>query len=281
MITTFTKTETISSSIDKASRILSHTSSTARLDSDILLSFILKKERSWLITHRDCLLNAAETEAYKKVILKRKAHEPIAYITNKKEFMGLDFYVDRSVLIPRPETEILVEKAIDIIKSGDIQSVLEIGTGSGIISCSAAYYSSQKLSIEALDISGSALAVAKRNAFRLGLTKKIKFFEINIFDFEPKKKYDLILINPPYVKDSEIIDELSYEPFKALSGGKSGLNFITLLLPKLSLLTDNICLMEIGKGQDEYLKRNQFFETEFIEDLAGINRVALLRKLTE
>ncbi len=276
----FTKTETVSSSIDKTSKVLSHTSPTARLDSDILLSFVLKKKKSWLITHKEYPLNTAETEAYKKVILRRKAHEPIAYITNKKEFMGLDFYVDRSVLIPRPETEILVEKAVDIIKSDNIQSVLEIGTGSGAISCSTAYYSSQKLNIDALDISGSALAVAKRNAFSLGLTKNIKFFEINIFDFEPKKKYDLILTNPPYVKDSEIIDELSYEPFKALSGGKSGLSFITLLLPKLSLLTDNICLMEIGKGQDEYLKHNQFFETEFIEDLAGINRVALLTDVT-
>ncbi|NOZ84612.1 MAG: peptide chain release factor N(5)-glutamine methyltransferase [Epsilonproteobacteria bacterium] len=276
----FAKTETISSSIDKASKILSCISPTARLDSEILLSFILKKEKSWLITHREYLLNAAEAEAYKKVILRRKDHEPIAYITNKKEFMGLDFYVDRSVLIPRPETEILVEKALDIIKSGNIQSVLEIGTGSGIISCSTAYYSSQKLSIEALDISGSALAVAKKNAFSLGLTKSINFSEIDIFDFEPKKKYDLILTNPPYVKDSEIIDELSYEPFNALSGGKNGLNFITLLLPKLSLLTDNICLMEIGEGQDKYLKHNQFFETEFIEDLAGINRVAMLTNVT-
>ena len=273
----FDKAETILSAINKAAGSLSE-STTPILDADILLSFILKKGKSWLITHRDFQLRTVDAEAYKKVILRRKSHEPIAYITNTKEFMGLDFYVDRSVLIPRPETEILVEKAIDIIKYSNVQSVLEIGTGSGAISCSVAYYSHAKLCIEAVDISASALSTAKRNACTIGAAKNIQFLRADIFNFTPHKKYDLILANPPYVKDFEIIDELLYEPFCALSGGKNGLNFITKLLPILSELTDNICLMEIGDGQDIIINRNGLFKTEFIKDLSGIERVAFLKK---
>ncbi len=273
----FSETETIISALKKASILLSE-SKTSMLDADVLLSFILKKERSWLIIHYDLPLKAAYIKAYEKVILRRKNGEPVAYITNTKEFMGLDFYVDGSVLIPRPETEILVEKAIDIIKYKNIRSVLEIGTGSGAISCSVAYYSNAKLSIEAMDISDSALSAAKKNAFSTGTEKNIRFFKADIFNFRPHKKYDLILANPPYVKDSEIIDELLYEPFQALSGGESGLNFIKKLLYKLSKLTDNICLMEIGDGQHSTVKQNELFETKFIMDLAGIKRVAFLKK---
>ena len=273
----FAKTETICTALNKAVALLSE-STTPVLDADILLSFILKKERSWLITHRDCSLKIADIETYEEFLFRRKNHEPVAYIINTKEFMGLDFYVDRSVLVPRPETETLVEKAIGIIKYNNIHSVLEIGTGSGAISCSVAYYSDKKLSIEAIDISASALSTAEKNALVIGVSKNIRFFKADIFDFAPQKKYDLILTNPPYVKDSEIINELSYEPFQALSGDKNGLNFITKLLHKLSMLTDNICLMEIGCGQSSVIAQNRLFETTFIEDLSGVKRVALLKK---
>lgn len=275
----FAKTETICTALNKAAALLSE-STTPVLDADILLSFILKKERSWLITHRDCLLKTADIETYKEFLFRRKDHEPVAYIINTKEFMGLDFYVDRSVLVPRPETETLVEKAIDIIKYSNIHSVLEIGTGSGAISCSVAYYSDKKLSIEAIDISVSALSTAEKNALAMGVSKYIRFFKADIFNFVPQKKYDLILTNPPYVKDSEIINELSYEPFQALSGDKNGLNFITKLLHKLSMLTDNICLMEIGCGQSSVVAQNRLFETKFIKDLSGVKRVALLKKFS-
>lgn len=273
----FAENETVTSALEKATRILD-SSLSARLDAEILLSFVLKRDRVWLITNHNFCLDKKILKTYEKLIARRAKYEPVAYITGKKEFMGLNFYVDRNVLIPRPETEILVETAIDIIKEEPIKSILEIGTGSGALICSVAYYSDAKFDMEALDISAKAIEVAKKNARQIGIEKRIKFFKADIFDFDPGKRYDMILVNPPYVKNSEIKNELLHEPFQALSGGANGMEFISLLLPKLSMLCKKVCLMEIGKNQDREVAGNAFFQTEFIKDLAGVNRVMLLKK---
>ena len=222
------------------------------LDSEILLSKILKKTREDILINLDQKINSKDISAYKEYLQRRSNNEPIAYILGEKEFWSKIFYVNTSTLIPRPETELLVDKILKIYKEKKI-SILDIGTGSGciIISLLSGLKNSNGIGI---DISKNAIFTAKKNAIKYKLTKRVKFFNKslnNIFS----KKFDLIVSNPPYV-DSKDIKNLSddikrFEPRIALDGGNDGLDLIKKVIYKSKniLKIKGMLALEIGNEQ--------------------------------
>ncbi len=222
------------------------------LDSEILLSKTLNKTRENLLINLDQRINKKNILVFKKYIQRRSNNEPIAYITEEKEFWSKKFYVNKDTLIPRPETELLVDKILKIYKKKRI-SILDIGTGSGciIISLLSSLNNSYGIGI---DISKNAILTAKKNASNYKLNKRVKFLNKsfrNIFG----KKFDLIVTNPPYI-DSKDIKNLSddikkYEPRLALDGGNDGLDLIKKIIykSKYILKIKGLLALEIGNEQ--------------------------------
>ena len=208
--------------------------------------------------------------------------KPLQYITNKQEFMGLDFYVDENVLIPQPDTEILVCEVLDICKSSDVSSILDICTGSGAIGISIAKNVSGAV-VSASDISTAALSVAKRNA--LSNNVDVNFIESDMFE-NIHEKFDIIVSNPPYIKTS-VINELSKdvqnEPHIALDGGEDGLDFYRILVEKSKEYLNNggMLLMEIGYDQKEEVEKllidNGYKDVYSKKDLSGNDRIVVAK----
>ena len=222
------------------------------LDSEILLSKTLNKTRENILINLDQKINKKNISVFKKYLQRRLNNEPIAYILEEKEFWSKKFYINKSTLIPRPETELLVDKILKIYKKKRI-SILDIGTGSGciIISLLSSLNNSYGIGI---DISKNAILTAKKNASNYKLTKRVKFLNKsfrNIFG----KKFDLIVTNPPYI-DSKDIKNLSddikkYEPRLALDGGNDGLDLIKKIIykSKYILKIKGLLALEIGNEQ--------------------------------
>ncbi|MGB9779605.1 peptide chain release factor N(5)-glutamine methyltransferase [Caldanaerobacter sp.] len=252
-----------------------------RLESELLLSHALGVDRVWLAIKRDETLNEQEIVRFFEYIEKRKARVPYQYIVKKQYFMGLEFYVDERVLIPRPETEILVEEVLKRIKKGDI--VLDIGTGSGAIAVSIAKHFPE-CKVYALDISEEALEVAMYNAKRFGVGN-ILFLKSDIFSNVPDSlKFDVIVSNPPYIKRSEIEslqEEVKKEPVLALDGGEDGLFFFREIAygARPFLKKGSKIFFEIGYDQRDEVKgillENGFKNIQVAKDLAGIDRVVI------
>lgn len=256
-----------------------------RLDAEVLLSSVLKKDRIFLYVHFDEPLMAEELAAYKALIKRRVAREPVAYILGHREFMKLDFKVDRSVLVPRPDTEILVQAVLDRLPEGG-QRVADIGTGSGAIAISLAYYRPE-LRVTATDISAAALAVAGENAAALGVTERVEFAEGNLL--EPLTgKYAAVVSNPPYVSKADmeaLMPEVkNWEPHGALYGGPDGLDFYRQLAKESGnyLEPGGLIALEVGLGEAALaagmLEENGFSEIEIKRDYAGIERVVMGRR---
>jgi release factor glutamine methyltransferase len=252
----------------------------ASLEAEILLRHVLKITRSQLYQELDALLDEDDKDSYFRLIARRQRGEPSAYITGHREFYGLDFYVDRNVLIPRPESEFLVEKTLEIASSRNITTVVDVGTGCGAIAISLAK-SFTNIMIYATDISLPALKVARRNCHQHGVVDKIEFLHGNML--EPLSgPIDLIIANLPYVKKLEIPNSgpLSFEPALALDGGREGISMIrTLCAQAKGKLSPGGCiLLEIGEGQADAVTDivREVFATARIEvtgDYAGIERV--------
>jgi release factor glutamine methyltransferase len=253
-----------------------------RLESELLLSHALGVDRVWLAIRRDETLKEEELDRFFKYIEKRKARIPYQYIVKKQYFMGLEFYVDERVLIPRPETEILVEEVLKRIKKGDV--VLDIGTGSGAIAVSIAKLFPE-CKVYALDISEEALEVAMYNARNLGVIDNILFLKSDVFSNVPYGlKFDLIISNPPYIKKGEIEflqEEVKKEPILALDGGEDGLFFFRKIAysARPFLKKGSKIFFEIGYGQKDEVKgiliENGFKNIQVVKDLAGIDRVVI------
>lgn len=267
--------------------------SNPKLEAELLLCKVLEVPRIQLYLKFDQILSEEQKSQYRELLKRRIAYEPSAYIIGEKEFLSRAFYVDKSVLIPRPETELLVEKAIDIIKKigsekeGSIK-VFEIGVGSGIISISIAL---AKIDVDIIgnDISEEAIKIAWKNAERHNVQNKIKFYQGNLFE-GINEKVDIIISNPPYVaekdKDSLSKDILDWEPYQALFGGEDGLHFIKEIITKAPdfLNDDGYLLLEIGCGQDEDVKEmvNSSGCLKFIEiakDYSRIPRILIAHKV--
>lgn len=256
---------------------------TYSLDVEVLLMKSTGFTKTELYLNVDYELTDAEFFEFDNFFNKRLKKEPIAYIIGVCEFMGIDFSLNNHTLIPRPDTEILVEKAIDIINEKNFETVLDIGTGSGAIAISIAKFC-PKTKVTALDIAPKALEKAHENALANNLNN-ICFLESNIFSSISSSKFDIIISNPPYIKTTEI-DKLeenvkNYEPHLALDGGEDGLDFYKIILinAKKYLNDNGYILFEIGHEQADDLKnlliKNGFKDVNLLKDLSGNDRVIL------
>jgi len=246
------------------------------LDAEILLAEVLRKDRSELIIRNNIKISNNKAFTFNRYIDRRKKFEPIAYILNSKEFFSLDFFVNKNSLIPRPETELMVEKAVKIYKN-KAPNILDIGTGSGCIIISVLRHLPKSRGI-GLDISKNAIKVAKFNSERLlkVYNKRIKFMNVSIEKLSNNRIFDLILANPPYINSKDIrnlsTDIKRYEPKIALDGGKDGLDVIKKVIYKsLKILKHNGMLaIEIGNNQyfavSKLLRKNGFKETTLLKD---------------
>jgi len=254
----------------------------ATLESELLLRHTLKISRVQLYLNLDDELGPKE-ETFWHLIERRLGGEPTAYITGHREFYGLDFYVDRSVLIPRPESEILVEKALELAQNRTIPAIAEVGTGCGAIAISLALNLPQT-KIYAIDISASALKVALANCQKHGVADRVCLLQGDMLSPLPEP-VDLIVANLPYVRESELsrVNTQNFEPSLALNGGQDGLDKIRRLCRQADnrLCPDGCLLLEIGQGQKSAVTTllHSLFPSARIEvtpDLSGIDRVVSL-----
>lgn len=268
--------------MSKGTEILrNHGIESARLDAEVLLAHVLNISRTDLYL-KDGSIEENKLNKYFSMVKRRADREPVAYITGEREFMSLSFKVTNSVLIPRPETEILVEKALEIKPF----NVIDVGTGSGAIAVSLAYYLPESR-IKAVDISPEALEIAKENAAFCGVADRVLFYQGNLLEpfnsSEHFLQYDLITANLPYISTQEMnelpYDVGGYEPVGALHGGFDGLELYRGLLPAAAkLIKQGGCLLiEFGCLQaaalTDMMAVHGFECIEVIKDLAGLDRV--------
>jgi release factor glutamine methyltransferase len=268
---------------------------TARRDAELLLLSVTGLTRADLLTHPERPLPEEQLAAYDRAIARRQQHEPIQYITGTQEFYGRPFRVNPAVLIPRPETEHLVEAALALDRTGPLSvhslripalrvpalHILDIGTGSGILAVTLALHYPHA-TVTATDISSAALAVARQNAHAHGVAGRIRFLESDLLDAVPGEAFHLIVSNPPYVADDEPLapEVVGFEPHTALFAGRDGLTLFRRLIPAAAaaLASGGHLLLEIGQGQqpaiEELLRAAQLTAIRFFPDLQGIPRVA-------
>ncbi len=253
----------------------------APLESELLLRHALKISRLQLYLDLDHELIPEQEKTFWHLIERRLSHEPTAYILGHHEFYGLDFYVDSNVLIPRPESELLVEKALKLAQNHTVSTIAEVGTGCGAIAISLALNLPQA-KIYATDISVPALKVALLNCQKHGVVDRICLLTGDMLDPLPEP-VDLIVTNLPYVKESEM-NAAGFEPLVALNGGSDGLEKIHQLCHQVGdkLIPAGCLLLEIGQGQERavttFLRRLfPSAEIEVAPDLSGIDRVISLR----
>ncbi|MFC1991525.1 peptide chain release factor N(5)-glutamine methyltransferase [Chloroflexota bacterium] len=275
---------TVSQALSRAGKILiANNIEDSSLESALLLRHTLKIDRVQLYLEPDRELSPEQDEKFWHLIQRRLNHEPTAYIVGHREFYGLDFIVDSSVLIPRPESELLVDKAIELAQNHPFPTIADIGTGCGAIAVSLALNLPQS-KIYATDISAPALKVASSNCRKHRVMDRACLLEGDMLDPLPEP-VDLIIANLPYVRESELArnNTLGFEPFEALDGGLDGLDKIRRLCTRV---TDKLCLggcllLEVGQGQGEAVTtflRSLFpsAKVELAPDLSGIERVVSL-----
>lgn len=254
----------------------------ASLVSKILLADILEIKKEELIIKSEEEISEEKQEKYLCGIEKIKKGYPLQYITQKREFMKMEFIVNENVLIPRQDTEILVEEAIKQAK--EKKEVLDMCTGSGAIAISLAKYT-KNISITATDISEKAIEIAKQNAKKLLENHEIQFIKSDMFE-NIQNKYDIIISNPPYIKTEEIKNyKLEYEPKLALDGGKDGLKFYKKIIQEgyKYLNPEGIIMLEIGYDQKEEVKKlieetKQYKKIYSKKDLYGNDRIIVCSK---
>lgn len=256
--------------------------SSPRLNAELLLAEVLSCRRIDLYLSFDRPLSENEINIYREFIRRRGNHEPLQYIIGKAEFYGSNFIVNENVLIPRQETEILVDEIINKNKNSFSLKILDIGTGSGIIAISLA----KKIDIEildALDVSEDAVKIAKENAKINGVSDKINFIIADVFNYDCNHNYyDIIVSNPPYISHTDYknleIDVKEFEPEISLTDFKDGLTFYKTIIDKSSkwLKKNGYLFFEIGynqRNQVEIMMREHFHEIEVVKDLQNIDRV--------
>ncbi|RUM66133.1 MAG: peptide chain release factor N(5)-glutamine methyltransferase [Sulfurospirillum sp.] len=242
-------------------------------EAKIILSSLLEVDKLWLIMHEDESIK--NEKLFFEMVQYVKNNHPVEYITKSVNFFSREFYIDYGALIPRPETEILVEKALALIEDKKITKIAEIGTGSGIISTILSL-KSKDIKITATDISTDALKIAKTNAKKFNVLDKIEFVNCSFLD-GIDEDFQMIISNPPYIKNSfQLEKKLSYEPDIALFGGEKGDEIIKQIIELAIERNIKYLCCEMGYDQKEsikeYFKSKQINNVEFYKDLAGFDR---------
>lgn len=257
----------------------------ARLDAEILLAQVLKCSRMFLYVNYEQPLTAGELAEFKGLILRRAAGESVAYILGEKQFMHYTLKVNSAVLVPRPETELLVEAVLDRFTDENLQ-VLDMCTGSGAIAVALAGYR-PTWRITAVDASEEALGVARENAQNLNYSERVEFYHSDMFAQIPLQRYRVIVSNPPYIDEKErntLSPEVLCEPHMALFAPEKGLYFYRVLAQQAGeWLTENGCIfVEFGRGQAEDIRalfeQDGFKDIEVLRDYADIERIMVIRK---
>lgn len=259
---------------------------TPKLKARLLMQFILGETRQYIIIYDEKNLTCEQEEKYFKNIEKLIQGSPLQHITHQQEFMKMNFYVNKEVLIPRPDTEILVEEVLEIAQKRKAKKILDLCTGSGAIAIALAKYG-KEFQITATDISQKALEIAKKNAKRNEVEKQITFYCSDLLETVPKEKYDIIVSNPPYIK-REVIrtleKEVQEEPSIALDGGWDGLDFYRKIVKSAYeyLKYGGYLCLEIGYDQkidviDLIEQEEKYSDTYGKKDLYGNDRIIITK----
>ena len=258
-----------------------------QLDSEILLSNSIKRDKKHIILNPKEILNSKQLVKFKSLIERRKKGEPIAYLINKKEFWKDEFFVNKDVLIPRPDSELIIEQVLKIYSKDVELQVLDIGTGSGCILLSILKERSNFYGT-GIDISKKSINVSKFNTKQLNLTNRVKFFHSSVDNFN-NGKYDIIVSNPPYIEQLSLKylekDVVNFEPKLALSGGFDGFSKIRKVINKASILIkkNGKFILEIGFNQKNkvigILKEEGFYVNKVIKDYGNNDRCIISTKI--
>ena len=258
----------------------------ARLNAELLLASILNCKRIDLYLLFDRPLDENEIIEYREFISRRSKHEPLQYILGEVEFYGLKFKVNKNVLIPRPETEFLIEKAISLVNENKLKSILDIGTGAGNIPITLSK-NLNGIEITSIDVSEEAYKVAEENAIYNEVKNKINLLNADINDYTSDSKFDMIISNPPYVSKenyNNLSKDIHYEPAVSITDFSDGYEFYRIVTKKSDSLLNNggFLLCEMAQGQSEHIQKMfteaNFNEITVIKDYQNIDRVIVGRK---
>ncbi len=258
----------------------------ARQDAGLLLRHVLNQDKTWLLAHPEARLTPAQIAVYQALLDRRARHEPIQYILGEQEFFGLRLHVTPAVLIPRPETEHLVEAVLERLSRDRAVRIADVGTGSGAIALALAH-ALPLASVDAYDLSPDALQIAQENAQAHELSARVRFHQADLLADARTCTYDCIASNPPYVASSELLEQqvAAWEPHSALFAGADGLAVYRRLLPQAAdcLQPGGLFAGELGAGQADGLR--ELFEGDarwtvptFVQDLQAIERVVIAHR---
>ena len=270
---------------NSVSTLKNYSIESALLDAQLLLAYVLNVDKDYIILHPNIEIPSEQEKQIQKLIMRRAKHEPLQYITNKAYFYDLEFFVNENVLIPRPDTEILVETVLNTVS--EEKFILDIGTGSGCIAISLAK-NLPNAKIDAIDISKNALKIAEQNAGNNGVYIDFHNADITNNYQLTTKNYDIIVSNPPYIPSNQcrtLMPEVSnYEPQTALDGGPDGLDFYRHIadFAAAHLAPNGVVALEIGQNQEQNIEKifnqNNFILQSQTKDLSGIIRVLVFKQ---
>jgi len=259
----------------------------AQLDAEILMAKVLDKNREYIILNHDKVIDIENLKYFKELVNERAARKPVAYLLNKKFFWKSEFYVNKNTLIPRPDTEIIIEQILKVTKNKNYLKILDIGVGSGCILLTI-LKERKNFYGTGIDISKNSLEISKINAKKLFVEERVKFYKSDVDKFT-QGKYDLIVSNPPYIKKNNLkyleCDVLKFEPKLALDGGLDGLSVIRKVIKKSSelLKKNGKFILEIGFDQKskviKLLNNKGFYINSTVKDLAKNDRCIVSTKI--
>jgi release factor glutamine methyltransferase len=257
---------------------LAAVSKSPRRDAELLLAHLLGWDQAALLTRPERVLTPAEADQFESMLSRRLASEPVQYIIGVQEFFGLPFEVSPAVLIPRPETEHLVEAVLERFGRESSPRIVDVGTGSGAIAVALAH-AIPRTQVTAVDLSSAALEVARRNADLNGVSDRVTLLQSDLLAAVESENFEVVVSNPPYIAEGEVLEPqvLNYEPRSALYAGPTGLEIYERLIPQARrvLKPQGWLMLEIGYGQSPALLKllRDWNEVSFLNDLQGIPRV--------
>jgi release factor glutamine methyltransferase len=275
--------QTAGEALQAARARLASVSRNPRRDADLLLAHVLSCDQTALLTRPERVLSAAESEQFARLVERRLASEPMQYLTGEQEFFGLGFQVSPAVLIPRPETEHLVEAVLERFKREEAVRIVDVGTGSGAIAVALAHALPHSR-VTAVDLFPVALEVARRNAQRHGVIDRLILLPSDLLAAVDSTDFDAVVANPPYIATAEVLEPqvANYEPRSALYAGSTGLEVYERLVPQAArvLKPGGWLMLEIGYGQSSALLNlmQGWAGVTLVNDLQGIPRVVLGQK---